>query len=175
MESRMGQAWARCSVLEGGGRTASRRISLRSATLVRLYFPCCRKPDGWINLPGMKDFELYQQILGLVEPWRVESVTLSPRSGKSRCASVLPTPFGMPAVSTADADSRLRRVMAAAFGGRSSRPSSCRGCPMCGVRNRFQRVAVPWPEKYTRSTGRSSGWPLMYLGVPSQGLARFWG
>jgi hypothetical protein len=24
----------------------------------------------------MKDFELYQQILGLVEPWRVESVTL---------------------------------------------------------------------------------------------------
>lgn len=24
----------------------------------------------------MKDFQLYQQILGLVEPWRVESVTL---------------------------------------------------------------------------------------------------
>jgi hypothetical protein len=26
-----------------------------------------------------KDFELYQQILGLVEPWRVESVTLKPQ------------------------------------------------------------------------------------------------
>ena len=32
-----------------------------------------------MNLPGMKDFELYQQILGLVEPWRVESVTLKPQ------------------------------------------------------------------------------------------------
>ena len=28
----------------------------------------------------MKDFELYQQILGLVEPWRVESVTLKPQA-----------------------------------------------------------------------------------------------
>ena len=27
----------------------------------------------------MKDFELYQQILGLVEPWRVESVSLKPQ------------------------------------------------------------------------------------------------
>jgi hypothetical protein len=27
----------------------------------------------------MKDFELDQQILGLVEPWRVESVTLKPQ------------------------------------------------------------------------------------------------
>ena len=39
-------------------------------------FQCCRNPDVWINLQGMKDFELYQQILGLVGPWRVESVTL---------------------------------------------------------------------------------------------------
>jgi hypothetical protein len=27
----------------------------------------------------MKDFQLYQQILGLVEPWAVEGVTLKPR------------------------------------------------------------------------------------------------
>jgi len=27
----------------------------------------------------MKDFQLYQQILGLVAPWQVESVTLKPR------------------------------------------------------------------------------------------------
>ena len=27
----------------------------------------------------MKDFQLYQQILGLVEPWVVESVTLKPK------------------------------------------------------------------------------------------------
>jgi hypothetical protein len=27
----------------------------------------------------MKDFQLYQQILGLVEPWTVKNVTLKPK------------------------------------------------------------------------------------------------
>jgi hypothetical protein len=30
----------------------------------------------------MKDFELYQQILGLVKPWQVKQVTLQPESGE---------------------------------------------------------------------------------------------
>jgi hypothetical protein len=37
MESMMDWAWIRRGVLMGNGRTASRRFSLRSAALVRLY------------------------------------------------------------------------------------------------------------------------------------------
>ena len=35
---------------------------------------------------GMKDFQLYQQILGLTEPWRVEQVTLNVLL-RQRCVS----------------------------------------------------------------------------------------
>ena len=31
---------------------------------------------GWAEINRMQDFQLYQQILGLTEPWRVEQVTL---------------------------------------------------------------------------------------------------
>src|ERR1039458_7185444 len=78
MESRMGQAWARWSVLEGQWphRFAPDLAPLRCARPV--VFPLLSKPGCLAQPPGMKDFELYQQILGLVEPWRVESVTLKP-------------------------------------------------------------------------------------------------
>src|ERR1035438_1610272 len=79
MESRMGQAWARWSVLEGKWphRFAPDRAPLRCARPV--VFPLLSKPGCLAHPPGMKDFELYQQILGLVESWRVESVTLKPQ------------------------------------------------------------------------------------------------
>jgi transposase len=38
-----------------------------------------RSRQGCANFQGMKDFQLYQQILGLVAPWQVESVTLKPK------------------------------------------------------------------------------------------------
>src|ERR1017187_11019169 len=78
METRMTQARVRRSDLEWRWphRFAPDLAPLRCARPV--VFPCCRKPDAWLNLQGMKDFELYQQILGLVEPWRGESVTLKP-------------------------------------------------------------------------------------------------
>jgi transposase len=39
--------------------------------------------QGWVNLQGLKDIQLYQQILGLVAPWHVESVTLKPKERES--------------------------------------------------------------------------------------------
>jgi transposase len=55
----------------GGGRPAPRRFSLGSPGTGRLP-----RRQGWLNLPGLKDIQLYQQILGLVPPWQVERVTL---------------------------------------------------------------------------------------------------
>ncbi len=35
-----------------------------------------REVPGWAENNCMQDFQLYQQILDLTEPWRVEEVTL---------------------------------------------------------------------------------------------------
>ena len=62
MECRMGQAWARWSVLEGTWphRFAPDLAPLRCAR--RVVFPLLWKP-GCLDQPsGMKDFELYQRI-----------------------------------------------------------------------------------------------------------------
>ena len=52
-------------------RAGSRSAPLRSAGIGWLL-----RLGGLGNLEGMKDFQLYQQILGLAAPWQVESVTL---------------------------------------------------------------------------------------------------
>src|SRR5437016_1856855 len=56
-------------------RAGSRSAPLRSSGWMALL----PRPRSPATLQGMKDFELYQQILGLVEPWRVESVTMKPK------------------------------------------------------------------------------------------------
>ena len=55
-------------------RAGSRSAPLRSPGIRPL-----RSRQGCANFQGMKDFQLYQQILGLVAPWQVESVTLKPK------------------------------------------------------------------------------------------------
>ena len=47
-----------------------------------LVFGRCVEGEDWIASRSMKDFELYQQILGLVKPWQVKQVTLQPESGE---------------------------------------------------------------------------------------------
>ena len=138
----------------GSGRTASRRISLRSAALVRLYFPCCRNPDAWFNLQGMKDFELYQQILGLVEPWRVESVALKPQEREIEVrVGFADTLWGCPQCQQRMQihdyeERRWRHLDSCQFKTIIvSRVPNVR-CPEHGS----QTVAVPWAEKYTRFT-----------------------
>jgi hypothetical protein len=64
----MEQARARRSLLVGRWtpRFAPVLAPLRCARPVVL--DCCRDPEGWVNIQGMKDIQLYQQILGLVAP-----------------------------------------------------------------------------------------------------------
>src|ERR1017187_10150441 len=76
MESMIDYAWAGSGVLVGWWthRFAPVLAPLRGARPVVFYR--CPAPGCRVKIQGMKDFQLYQQILGLVEPWRVESVTL---------------------------------------------------------------------------------------------------
>ena len=64
MEHLVDRAWAKVGRPDGRWthRFAPDLAPLRCARPV--IFHGCRNPDVWINLPGMKDFELYQQILG---------------------------------------------------------------------------------------------------------------
>ena len=154
MEFRMGQAWARWSNLGGRWmyRFAPDLAPLRCARPVELH--CCRNPDAWIKLHGMKDFELYQQILGLVEPWRVESVTLKAQEREIEVrVGYADTLWGCPQcqqrMQIHDYEERRWRHL-----------DSCQletiivsrvpvvRCPTHGT----QTVAVPWAEKYARFT-----------------------
>lgn len=102
----------------------------------------------------MKDFELYQQILGLTEPWRVESVTLKPKEREIEvrvgCADTL---WGC-------AHCRQRMHLHDHEERRWRHLDSCQfktiivsrvpvvRCPEHGS----QTVAVPWAEKFARFT-----------------------
>lgn len=44
---------------------------------------------------GMKDIQLYEQILGLVVPWRVEEVKLKPKEQEIEVRVSLPTRLGV--------------------------------------------------------------------------------
>ena len=102
----------------------------------------------------MKDFQLYQQLLGLAEPWRVEAVTLkvAAREVEVRVACT-DTMWGCPEcqqrMHVHDYEERRWRHL-----------DSCQyqtiivsrvpvvKCPEHGT----QTVAVPWAEKYARCT-----------------------
>jgi transposase len=100
----------------------------------------------------MKDFELYQQILGLVEPWRVESVTLKPQEREIEVrVGFADTLWGCPQCQQRMQihdyeERRWRHLDSCQFKTIIvSRVPNVR-CPEHGS----QTVAVPWAEKYTR-------------------------
>jgi len=100
----------------------------------------------------MKDFQLYQQILGLVEPWRVESVTLKAKEREIEVrVGFGDTLWGCP-------DCQVRMQIHDHEERRWRHLDSCQfktvivsrvpivRCPEHGS----QTVAVPWAEKYSR-------------------------
>lgn len=110
------------------------------------------KAGGRGKLPGMKDFQLYQQILGLVEPWRVESVTLKSQAQEIEVrvgfsATLWGCPQCQKRMQIHDYEERRWRHL-----------DSCQfktiivsrvpivRCPEHGAHT----VAVPWAEKYSR-------------------------
>jgi transposase len=102
----------------------------------------------------MKDFELYQQILGLVEPWRVESVALKPQEREIEVrVGFADTLWGCPQCQQRMQihdyeERRWRHLDSCQFKTIIvSRVPKVR-CPEHGS----QTVAVPWAEKYTRFT-----------------------
>lgn len=111
-------------------------------------------PGPQVSIQGMKDFQLYQQILGLVEPWRVESVTLKPQEQEIEVrVGFADTLWGCPQCSKRmqihDYEERRWRHL-----------DSCQFKTMIVSRvpivrcteHGAQTVAVPWAEKYTRFT-----------------------
>ena len=102
----------------------------------------------------MKDFELYQQILSLVEPWRVESVTLKTQEREIEVrVGFADTHWGCPQCQQRMQihdyeERRWRHLDSCQFQTIIvSRVPSVR-CPDHGS----QTVAVPWAEKYARFT-----------------------
>jgi transposase len=100
----------------------------------------------------MKDFQLYQQILGLVAPWRVESVTLKPKDKEIEVrVGFADTLWGCPqcqkAMQVHDYEERRWRHL-----------DSCQFKTILVSRvpivrcseHGSQTVAVPWAEKYSR-------------------------
>jgi transposase len=102
----------------------------------------------------MKDFQLYQEILGLTEPWRVKQVTLNRKAGEVEIeVECTETVWGCPTcqqrMHVHDWERRRWRHL-----------DSCQfktilvadvprvACPAHGT----QTVAVPWAEKYGRFT-----------------------
>ena len=114
----------------------------------------CRGPEARVKLPGMKDFELYQQILGLVAPWRVERVTLKTQAQEIEVrVGFADTLWGCPQCQQRMQihdyeERRWRHLDSCQFQTIIvARVPSVR-CPEHGS----QTVAVPWAEKYTRFT-----------------------
>ena len=133
-------------------RFAPKLAALRCAG--RVVFRCCREACFQVKIQAMKDFQLYQQILGLVEPWRVESVTLKPKEQEIEVrVGFADTLWGCPQCQKRMQihdyeERRWRHLDSCQFKTMIvSRVPSVR-CPEHGS----QTVAVPWAEKYTRFT-----------------------
>jgi transposase len=102
----------------------------------------------------VKDFQLYQQILGLVEPWQVESVVLKPQAQEIEVrVGFADTLWGCPQcqqrMQVHDYEERRWRHLDSC---QFKTMIVCRvpivRCPEHGS----QTVAVPWAEKYGRFT-----------------------
>jgi hypothetical protein len=55
----------------------------------------------------MKDIQLYEQILGLTVPWRVDEVKLKPKEQEIEVRVICRHHLGLSGMSAADGDSRL--------------------------------------------------------------------
>ena len=148
MESRIEHRRGRQAVVveQWTGRFAARLSPLR--------FHCCREAGFGVKLRGMKDFQLYQQILGLVEPWRVENVTLKAKEQEIEVRVIFDDtlwacPECQKRMQIHDYEERRwRHLDSCQFKTIIvSRVPSVR-CAEHGT----QTVAVPWAEKYTRFT-----------------------
>ena len=152
MEWLMGQAWTRRGVLVDQRR---HRFALALALLRcarRAFFRSCPSPNPWAKIRGMKDFQLYQQILGLVAPWRVESVSLKTQEQELEVrVGFADTLWGCPQcqkrMEIHDYEERRWRHL-----------DSCQFKTIIVARvpmvrcaeHGAQTVAVPWAEKYSR-------------------------
>lgn len=102
----------------------------------------------------MKDFELYQQILGLTAPWRVENVTLNPKEREIEVrVSCEETLWGCPHCQRRmqlhdHEERRWRHLDSCQFKTLIIARVPVVRCPDHGA----QTVAVPWAEKYGRFT-----------------------
>lgn len=102
----------------------------------------------------MKDFELYQKILGLVEPWRVEEVSLKIAAGTVEVrVGYAETLWGCPACQQRMhvhdyEERRWRHLDSCQFETIIVARVPVVKCPEHGT----QTVAVPWAEKYARFT-----------------------
>lgn len=102
----------------------------------------------------MKDIQLYQQILGLVEPWRVESVTLKPKEQEIEVrVSFAETLWGCPQCQERMQihdyeERRWRHLDSCQFKTIIVSRVPVVRCPRHGA----ETVAVPWAEKYCRFT-----------------------
>jgi transposase len=100
----------------------------------------------------MKDFQLYQQILGLVEPWRVESVALKLKEQEMEVrVGFTDTLWGCPQcqqrMQVHDYEERRwRHLDSCQFQTTIVSRVPIVRCPEHGS----QTVAVPWAEKYSR-------------------------
>jgi len=102
----------------------------------------------------MKDFELYQQILGLTHPWRVEQVSLKVEARRIEVrVGYADTVWGCPACQQRMhvhdyEERRWRHLDSCQFQTIIVSQVPVVKCPEHGA----QTVAVPWAEKYARFT-----------------------
>ena len=102
----------------------------------------------------MKDFELYQQILGLSEPWRVEAVSLNVQAKEVAVrVGYADTLWGCPQCQQRMhihdyEERRWRHLDSCQFQTIIRSRVPVVKCPVHGC----QTVAVPWAEKYARFT-----------------------
>jgi transposase len=110
--------------------------------------------ERWPQARHMKDFQLYQQILGLVAPWQVESVTLKPKEKE------IEVRVGFAATLWGCSECQRRMEIHEYEERRWRHLDSCQFKTMIVARvpvvrcaeHGTQTVAVPWAEKYGRFT-----------------------
>ena len=109
---------------------------------------------GWAEINRMQDFQLYQQILGLTEPWRVEQVTLKLKDKTVEVrVGYADTLWGCPQCQQRMQihdyeERRWRHLDSCQFQTMIVSRVPVVRCPTHGT----QTVAVPWAEKYARFT-----------------------
>jgi len=113
-----------------------------------------REVPGWAENNRMQDFQLYQQILGLTEPWRVEQVTLKIKDKAVEVrVGYADTLWGCPQCQQRMQihdyeERRWRHLDSCQFQTIIVSRVPVVRCPTHAT----QTVAVPWAEKYARFT-----------------------